>query len=141
MAKTLPSGCQKPRRLWQKPLTRDWLRPARWQPLVAGAWRHYNRIHDRECRTSLWALRRECALGANRGSTVLSIGDNLSEVLALERGRARNRDLNAVCRQACGLRLATGIAWRRRHVESERNVSDADSRLAAPIVAHEHCYV
>ena len=37
---------------------------------------------------------------------------------------------NCVSRQSCAIQLATGIQWARRWVESERNVTDKDSRLA-----------
>ena len=64
------------------------------------------------------------------GHFLLSLGDNMAEVLAFERGRAVNWELNSLCRVAASRQLGCQIVWRRRHVESERNPSDADSRLA-----------
>ena len=61
---------------------------------------------------------------------VLGLGDNVSEVLSQERGRACDHALNAVCRRAAALRLACGFQWLRRYCESARNPSDHDSRLA-----------
>ena len=60
----------------------------------------------------------------------LVLGDNLAEVLSFERGRARDHGLNAYCRQAAGLQIALNCRWRRRYVETDRNASDHDSRLA-----------
>ena len=64
------------------------------------------------------------------GTELVSLGDNMSELLSTECGRARDRALNSTCRHAAAWQLAAGVVWRRRHVESKRNPSDADSRLA-----------
>ena len=54
----------------------------------------------------------------------------MAEVLSFERGRPRDHGLNAYCRQAAGLQIALNVRWRRRYVETDRNASDCDSRLA-----------
>eukprot|EP00959_Pyramimonas_sp_CCMP1952_P326594 6836391-Pyramimonas_sp.AAC.1 len=62
---------------------------------------------------------------------LLSARDNLGSVPAFdEKGRAANRELLAQCRRAAALQLASGIAWRQRHVEGARNAADYMSRAA-----------
>ena len=56
--------------------------------------------------------------------------DNMSEVLSLTAGRARDAALNTICRRAAGLQLLSGVRLRRRHVATARNCADDDSRLA-----------
>ncbi len=61
---------------------------------------------------------------------LLSVGGNMGEVLGMEKGRSPDPILNCQCRRACGLQLASGIRWRRRHLETTRNPTDRGSRLA-----------
>ena len=75
------------------------LNPGRWRLIVAGAWNEASRINLFEARAALLGLRRACAQRTLRGKIVVSLGDNLSEILSIERGRATNRALNAPCRQ------------------------------------------
>ena len=65
-----------------------------------------------------------------RDSIVLSIGDNLSEILASDKGRSSDPVTNAQLRRAAGLTAAAGISWRRRHIETGRNPTDKGSRIA-----------
>ena len=55
----------------------------------------------------------------------------MSEILAVEKGRARDYELNSICRQALSLCIACRLTWRRRHIVSEKNLADFDSRLAS----------
>ena len=96
--------------------------------LLAVAWRHEGKIHAFEARTTLLGLRRAASRTALHGTIVVSFGDNLAEVLSFERGRATDRCLNSLCRQSLSLQLASGIEWRRRYVETKRDISDKDSR-------------
>eukprot|EP00969_Alexandrium_andersonii_P231711 10232627-Alexandrium_andersonii.AAC.1 len=48
----------------------------------------------------------------------------------MERGRARNFELNGLRRHAAAAQAACSITWRRRHVCAHVNAADADSRLA-----------
>ena len=61
---------------------------------------------------------------------VASLGDNIAEVLATDAGRARDHDLNTLCRRSVGEQLFWGLSWRRRYLRSSDNPSDDDSRLA-----------
>ncbi|CAK0901720.1 unnamed protein product [Prorocentrum cordatum] len=103
---------------------------ARWSRVLVGAWGRREAIHMKECRFSLAGLRHAVADPRAPGCQVLSAGDNLSEIMATEEGRAVDHGLNALCRRAAALQLGAEIRWVRRHVESERNPTDADSRLA-----------
>lgn len=102
----------------------------RWGRLIVGAWRHEAATHLKEARASLLGLKRSSRDPRLHGHFLLSFGDNMAEVLAFERGRAVNWELNSLCRVAASRQLGCQIVWRRRHVEFERNPSDADSRLA-----------
>ena len=64
------------------------------------------------------------------GKIVVSLGDNLSEILSIERGRATNRALHTLCWQSLAWQLYSDIDWRRRHVPSANNVADAASQWA-----------
>ena len=66
----------------------------------------------------------------HHGRLLVSLGDNMSELLVFTVGRARDRHLNSLARQAAGLAFATDSRWARRHVPTDRNISDEDSRLA-----------
>eukprot|EP00959_Pyramimonas_sp_CCMP1952_P290635 6078970-Pyramimonas_sp.AAC.1 len=60
-------------------------------------------------------LRRAAVCRAAEDSIVVSLGDNMADVLATERGRASDFGLNALCRQSCAWQWAAGVDWRRRH--------------------------
>ena len=104
--------------------------PRSWRRVLVGAWSRPEVIHCCEVRASLLTLRRATRDVRNHGRQLVSIGDNLSEILATERGRGHNYELNAQVRRAAALQIGTGMIWRRRHVPTDLNVTDADSRLA-----------
>ena len=112
------------------PLPGSLLSKGRCRRVVVGAWRDAGSIHLKEGRTSLMALRREARTPASHGLTILSLGDNMSELLAQDRGRAADHALNALCRRSASYQLGCGLRWRRRHVDTKENPSDEDSRLA-----------
>ena len=103
---------------------------ARWRTIVAGALSSKGVIHVQEARIAVMGLRRCTRQAGTRDCDILSIGDNMAEVCAFDRGRARDHGLNAQCRQATALQLALNARWMRRYVETDRNASDTDSRLA-----------
>eukprot|EP00959_Pyramimonas_sp_CCMP1952_P315204 6597576-Pyramimonas_sp.AAC.1 len=59
----------------------------------------------KEARIALVGLHHAVRDPASHGGVVLSLGDNLSEVLATERGRAHDPALNSVCRRAAAVEL------------------------------------
>ena len=85
-----------------------------------GAWKRPDAIHIKEGRASLLGLQRGCRRAECRGRVILSVGDNMSEILGCEKGRARDRELNALCRRATALRVAANVGWRRRHCIMQR---------------------
>lgn len=111
-------------------LDEHWTRPERWPRLIAGAWKSSGTIHCKEARAALVGLRRECSDHRSHGHLLLAFGDNLAEVLAFDRGRARDFELQSLVRRACAWQLAADVKWARRYVETSRNPSDWDSRLA-----------
>ena len=62
------------------------------------------------------------------GTRVLTLGDNLSELCASEKGRASDRALRVLLQHALAYTLGPEVRWKRRYVESARNPSDHDSR-------------
>ena len=111
------------------PVGDDVFEAGRWRRVRLGSWRKEGAIHMKEARTSLMGLSDAARDPDVHGSIVLSFGDNAGEVLATERGRARDFGLNAICRRAGALRLGCGLSWARRRVETFRNPSDWDSRV------------
>ena len=103
---------------------------ALWRRVVVGAWSSQSAIHNLEARTSPMGLSALASDTANLSTEILSIGDNMAEVLATEAGRARNAELNVTCRRACAIQVGAQIRWPRRRAGSARNISDEDSRLA-----------
>ena len=106
----------------------------RWHRLVEGSWSLPDAIHNLECRAALLRLQRLTRIGHYAGHEALSSRDNLSENMAVEKGRAKDWKLDSLCRQAAALQLRGDIAWRRRHIETTRNISDFDSRPAERVI-------
>ena len=106
------------------------LRPSRFLAVVTGAWRRPGVIHALESRVALMGLRDASRTPSLQDSILLSLGDNLSEILATDKGRSQDPVLNALLRIRAGLCVSSGIEWRRRHVETKRNPTDRGSRLA-----------
>ena len=97
---------------------------------MASAWRSPGKIHTLEARATPYGLKKASAEIVTHGRIIFSVGDNLCSILAYEKGRARCEDLLAQCRQAAGYVIGAQIRWHHRHIESERNVTDHDSRAA-----------
>ena len=95
--------------------------------IVAGAGEEPSRIHLFEARAALLGLHRACSQRSLREKISVSLGDNTSEILSIESGRATNRALNAPCRQSLARQSYGDIDWRR---PSAKNVADAASRWA-----------
>jgi hypothetical protein len=113
---------------WQR-LPDALLAPHRFRRIAVGAWKDDGHIHDKEGRIPLDGSRRSAGKTQHHDKRLLSIGDNMSEVLSFDGGLTKCHQLNALRRVAAANRIAAAITWTRRHVESVRNPSDADSRL------------
>ena len=112
------------------PLPQSFLEPSRWHLIVAGAWRDSGVIHEFEARTAVMGLRRAARDPSCHGTVVLSAGDNMSAVMAFEKGRAVSYELLAQCRRAAAIQISCEIDWRQRHVRTAENVADHASRMA-----------
>ena len=111
-------------------LSEELCRPERWRRVIVGRWTEPSAIHNKEARAALLGLARESRRVASYGHVLLSLGDNLAEVLASDRGRARDLELLGIIRRACSFQVACDIRWARRYISTDRNISDADSRLS-----------
>ncbi len=78
----------------------------------------------------LSVLRRDARSMRYHSTVLVSVGENPAQVLARGVGRAKCPDLNKLCQHVAALQLAADVDWRRRHIVSASNPSDADSRLA-----------
>ena len=103
---------------------------ARWRRAVARGWTRKDHIHNRECRSAHMELRRKCPQTYCRVKVVVSLCGNLSEILVTSKGSACCHSLNELCRRARAFLLAANVSWVRRHVASQANAADFDSRLA-----------
>merc|ERR1712194_356499 len=89
------------------PLPDSLVDPARWKLVVARPWRFADTIHIKEARTAVLALRRASRSRELHGTRVLGLGDNLSEICAVERGRtSHDPRLRRVLLGACAQTFA-----------------------------------
>eukprot|EP00435_Cladocopium_sp_Y103_P040010 s704_g10.t2 len=110
-------------------ISQSWSQPHRWQLITAKAWADPDsHINEKEGRVCLMGLRRLVRSVKNLGKLAFSICDNLSCVLAFEKGRSSSCRMNFLCRRAAAYQLAGGIHWRLRHIRSDLNVADRPSR-------------
>ncbi|CAK0861426.1 unnamed protein product [Prorocentrum cordatum] len=121
---------QAPRRATFEDIPDELVAPDAWSLVVEGAWRTRAPIHILEARIALAGLRHASRSLECHGRRVLSLGDNMAEVLSTEKGRAVDVGLGSVCRRSAAIQVATGIRWRRRYLDTERNISDGGSRKA-----------
>ena len=108
---------------------RDLLAPDRWHTLVAGTWLRQETIHVLERRTSLLGLVRASWGPAGPGKVHVTLGDNLSSILAFEKGRCGGPALRRLVQRAGAICMAAEMGWRHRHVKREDCVADHGSRL------------
>lgn len=78
----------------------------------------------------LAGLRRESRVASRHGWRLLSVGDNLSSLLAFEKGRSANEAVRRLCARAAAIQVGCEIPWSLRYVEAGRNPADGPSRLA-----------
>ena len=102
----------------------------RWVLLLRGAWSRSEAIHLLEARVALWSLRRVSRGSYAHGTFLVTLGDNLAEVLSFSKGRASDHGLRVLCCRAAAICLGCNLQWGRRYIETSRNVADRDSRAA-----------
>ena len=110
------------------PLPDDVLDENRWKLVVKGSFMYDEPIHMLEGRTTLVGLKRMTRSADRHGYRFLSIGDNLSSLIALEKGRAQNFALLGLTRTAAARQIACDLRQFHRYSESKRNPTDFDSR-------------
>ena len=111
-----------------KALPDSLLSPTRWHNVIKGGFRFDEAIHMLEGRTTLLGLVRMSRSTGFHGSRFLSIGDNLSSLLAFERGRARDWGLRRLTRMSAARQIGCELQQLHRYSESDRNPTDYDSR-------------
>ena len=79
----------------------------------------------------LGGLRRSSRVVRHHGRRLLSLGDNMSFILAFEKGRACDEGLRRLASKAAALQVGCEIDWVLRYVETDRNAADPGSRLAS----------
>ena len=131
----VPAPARMPRRLVEvpesvPPVPDRLVNPRGWSRVVVGAWKSEAAIHLKEGRVSLLGLKIQARSPGIVGSIVPALGDNMGEVVANDRGRGRDKAVNALCRRSAAIRLGACVDWPRRYVDTARNPSDADSRIA-----------
>ena len=102
-----------------------------WHLVVAGGWSHAEATHLLEGRIMLGGLRRSSRVVRHHGRRLLSLGDNLSSILAFEKGRACDEGLRRLASKAAAIQVGCEIDWVLRYVETDRNAADPGSRLAS----------
>ena len=85
--------------------------PDSWRLLFCGGWVKAEAIHCKEARVALMGLRRAARNPRLHDSLLLSLGGNMAEILAVEKGRAKDWELNGLCRRACSFQVACNIQW------------------------------
>ena len=110
------------------PLPDDVLQASRWHLIIRGGFLFQEAIHMLEARIVFLGLKRATRSSHCHGHRILSISDNLSELLAFERGRATNWALRQLTRVAAARQIGCEIDHHHRYVESARNTTDYDSR-------------
>ncbi|CAK0856139.1 unnamed protein product, partial [Prorocentrum cordatum] len=99
-----------------------------WATAVEGRWKYDEHINVKEGRICVAGLRRSCRTRARHGRRALSLCDNLVCCCCFDKGRARSRVLNSLCRKAAAYSVGCRVRWRVRHAPTDLNVADEGSR-------------
>ena len=95
--------------------------PSRWHTVIEGNFKFKEAIHMKEDRAALMGLRRAVAGTAGHGHRFLSLRDNMSSLLAFDRGRSCSHDLHCLRRRAAAQCVGADVMWVLRHLEKWRN--------------------
>ena len=112
-----------------EPIPSDMVSEGSYKLLWMRKWRNPDeRINIKEGRVLLSSLKRAARVSSQCGTKKLTFSDNLSAVLAFEKGRSSSAALNRLCKSSAAIQNALQIKWRIRHLETKRNLADAPSR-------------
>ena len=103
-----------------------------WYLLWRSRMRFREPVHLIEARSILGAVRHRARDSEKHGKHVVVLNDNMSVVLAMQKGRCSNYGLLRILRRTAAHCFAAGIRLHVRWLPSERNVADEDSRFWEP---------
>ena len=103
-----------------------------WRLCIRKPFVHAEDIFLLEGRAALAAVRHASRSLASFGKDHLSLGDNLGNILSLEKRRAHSFDMLCICRSVGALSLALDACFLFRWHPSELNVADKPSRAFEP---------
>lgn len=114
-----------------EPVPADLCRQGRFSLLWRKKWHGRAKFHIniKEAKVALTSLKRSARVAELHQHVKLTLCDNLAAILAFEKGRSNSFLLNRVCQQAAAYQFSTAIRWRLRHLETDRNPADRDSRF------------
>ena len=105
---------------------------SQWYLLWRSKMRFKEPVHLIEARSILGAVRHRARDPSKHGKHIVVLNDNMSVVLAMQKGRCSNYGLLRILRRTAAHCFAAGIRLRVRWLPSERNVADEDSRFWEP---------
>ncbi|CAK0837915.1 unnamed protein product, partial [Prorocentrum cordatum] len=109
-----------------------------WKLKVLGRWRRPEDIMRLEGRALITGVRHRLRRAGALGHIILSLCDNLSLTLALDKGRSSHSVLNQTCRELAALSILTGSSVAVRWFPSELNSADKGSRaIGRSLSSHE----
>ena len=112
------------------PIDPELVRLERFSLLWKKRWRDSgSHINVKEAMVALSSLRRTARVARLHGRLKVTLCDNLAALCAFERGRSSSFPLNRVCQMASAYQFAARLKWRLRHIETDRNPADRDSRF------------
>ena len=85
-------------------------------------------VHIKEARAVVWGAKHLSRDAKAHGKRYVFLCDNMSVVLAFEKGRCSDPSLLSLCRRLAALSLACRLTFRLRWIPSEGNPSDKASR-------------
>ncbi|CAK9091403.1 Protease PrsW (Protease responsible for activating sigma-W) [Durusdinium trenchii] len=106
----------------------DFMNEKAWHPLWNSHITHKEPVHMIEARSILAAVKHRSRDHHRHRKKILILNDNMSVVLALQKGRCHNYGLLRVIRRISAHALATGQRFHIRWLASELNVADKGSR-------------
>ena len=105
---------------------------SQWYLLWRSKMRFKEPVHLIEARSILGAVRHRARDPSKHGKHIVVLNDNMSVVLAMQKGRCSNYGLLRILRRTATHCFAAGIRLHVRWLPSERNVADEDSRFWEP---------
>lgn len=106
----------------------EYMREEHWHLLWNSRIHFREPVHLIEARSVLGAMKHRCRDHRRHGRRLVVLNDNMSVILALQKGRCSSYPLLRLVRRVWAHSLASGIRLHPRWVPSERNVADKDSR-------------